>query len=69
MIDHQVQNEEFIDPYSMFVYAIRSPYTKESSFRRLRRFFDAINLFEGESLDKRCNTLVYRAQISALPEE
>jgi hypothetical protein len=43
LIDHQVQNEGFIDPYSMFVYAIRSPYTKESSFRRLRRFFDAID--------------------------
>ena len=54
--------KEFIDPYSMFVYAIRSPYTKESSFRRLRRFFDAINFFEGESMDKRCNTLVYRAR-------
>jgi len=53
----------------MFVYPIRSPYAKESSFRRLRRFFDAINFFEGESIDKRCNTLVYRAQISALPEE
>jgi hypothetical protein len=46
----------------MFVYAIRSRYTKESFFRRLRRFFDAINFFEGESMDKRCNTLVYRAR-------
>jgi hypothetical protein len=62
LIYYQIQNEGFIDPYSMFVYAIRFPYTKESSFRRLRRFFDAINFFEGESMDKRCNTLVYRAR-------
>lgn len=39
----QGQQEEFTDPYSMFVYAIRSPYTKESYFRRLRKFFDAID--------------------------
>ena len=43
----------------MFVYAIRSPYTKESYFRRLRRFFDTINFCKGEPLDKRCNTFAY----------
>ena len=46
----------------MFVYAIRSPYTKESYFRRLRRFFDAINFCEGETMDKRCNTFAYRGR-------
>jgi hypothetical protein len=62
LIDYQVQNEEFIDPYSMFVYAIRSPYTKESYFRRLRRFFDAINFCKGESMDKRCNGFAHRGR-------
>jgi hypothetical protein len=33
----------------MFVYAIRSPYTKEYYFRRLRIFFDAINLAKGST--------------------
>lgn len=52
---YQVQEEEeFTDPYTMFLYAIRSPYTKESYFRRLHRFFDAINFCEGETMDKRC---------------
>ncbi len=60
---YHVQKEEvFIDPYSMFVYAIRSPYTKESYLRRLRRFFDSINFCEGESMDKRCNMFAYRGR-------
>ena len=60
---YQVQEEEeFTDPYTMFLYAIRSPYTKESYFRRLRRFFDAINFCEGETMDKRCNTFAYRGR-------
>ena len=61
---YHVQEEElgFTDPYSIFVYAIRSPHTKESYFRRLRRFFDAINFCKGDTLDKRCNTFAYRAK-------
>jgi hypothetical protein len=46
----------------MFVYAIRSPYTKESYFRLLRRFFDDINFCEGKTMDKRCNTFAYRGR-------
>jgi hypothetical protein len=42
------------DPFILFEYSIRSPYTKESYFRRLRRFFDAISL-EGLTLESRCN--------------
>jgi hypothetical protein len=33
-----------MDPDTMFVYGIRSPYTKESYLRRLHIFFDAIDL-------------------------
>ena len=46
----------------MFVYAIRSPYTKESYFRRLKRFFDAIELCKGMRMEERCNTFAYRAR-------
>ena len=41
-------------PYIMFSYSIRSPYTKETYFRRLRRFFDAISLME-HTFEDRCN--------------
>jgi integrase len=46
----------------MFVYAIISPYAKESYFRRLRRFFDAINFCKGETMNRRCNTFAYRGR-------
>jgi len=35
----ELQKETEADPYTVFEYSIRSPYTKESYFRRLRRFF------------------------------
>jgi hypothetical protein len=63
LIDYQAQKvEDTADPYTMFVYAIRSPYTKESYFRRLRRFFDAIDFCKGIRMEKRCNTFAYRAR-------
>jgi hypothetical protein len=38
----------------LFEYSIRSPYSKESYFRRLRQFFDAISL-GGPTFESRCN--------------
>ena len=54
---------EDMDPYTMFVYPIRSPCTKESYFRRLRRFFGAIELCKGMRMEQRCNTFAYKARI------
>ena len=62
MSDYQAQKVEDTDPYTMFVYAIRSPYTKESYFRRLRRFFDTIELRKGMAMEERCDTFAYRAR-------
>ena len=68
MSDYQPQEEdeeeqqENVDPYTLFVYGIRSPYTKESYFRRLRGFFDAINLGKGTTFDERCNTFAYKGR-------
>jgi hypothetical protein len=53
----ELQKETEADPYILFEYSIRSPYTKESYFRRLRRFFDAISL-EGSTFESRCNLFV-----------
>ena len=46
----------------MFVYGIRSPYTKESYFRRLRGFFDAINLGKGTTFEECCNAFAYKGR-------
>jgi hypothetical protein len=68
LINYRVQEEdgeeqqENVDPYTLFVYGIRSPYTKESYFRRLRGFFDAINLAKGTAFEERCNTFAYKGR-------
>jgi integrase len=46
----------------LFVYGIRSPHTKESYFRRLRGFFDAVNLDKGSTFKERCNTFVFKGR-------
>jgi hypothetical protein len=54
--------QENIDPYDLFLYGIRSPYTKESYFRWLRGFFDAINLDNDNIFSQRCNTFAYKGR-------
>jgi hypothetical protein len=46
----------------MFVYGIRSPYTKESYFRRLRIFFDSIDFGKGKPFEERCNSFAHKAR-------
>ena len=60
--EEEQQQDENVDPHTLFVYGIRSPYTKESYFRRLRSFFDAINLGKGTTFEERCNTSAYKGR-------
>ncbi len=46
-----------IDPYSLFLHAMKSPVTKKKYSRRLEMFFDFIKI-PGESLEERCLTFV-----------
>jgi hypothetical protein len=46
-----------IDPYSLFLHAMKSPVTKKKYSRRLEMFFDFIKI-PGESLEDRCLTFV-----------
>jgi hypothetical protein len=57
----ELQKETQVDPYIIFEYSIRSPHTKESYFRRLRRFFDAISL-EGTTFEGKCNLFAERGK-------
>jgi hypothetical protein len=43
------------NPYSLFVYAVRSQVTRDYYLRRLRIFFNHINLLPGETMEHRCN--------------
>jgi integrase len=42
------------DPYSMFVFAMNAPQTREKYLSRLKRFFDCIDL-PGSTIEERCN--------------
>ena len=42
------------DAYSLFLYGIRSPVTRDYYLRRLRIFFNHIKLLPNETMDKRC---------------
>jgi hypothetical protein len=48
------------DPYSLFIFAINSPLTKEKYVPRLNRFFDFINL-QG-TIQERCKAFVEKSR-------
>ncbi len=50
--EYQVQDDN--NAYSLFLYGVRSPVTRDYYLRRLRIFFNLINLLPGETMDKRC---------------
>jgi hypothetical protein len=49
------------DPYSLFLYGMRSPKTREKCIGRLRMFFDSINITEG-SMERRSLTFYKKAK-------
>jgi integrase len=59
--------EELIvtDPYSLFVYAIRSPVRKKKYESRLCKFFDFMNLLQESSMQERCKEFVIKGSDDA----
>jgi hypothetical protein len=62
--NHNVNNYDFqddnnirIDPYSLFLHAMKSPVTKKKYSRRLEMFFDFLKI-PGENLEEQCLTFV-----------
>jgi hypothetical protein len=51
----QVEKVPLINAYSLFVFAIRTQITRDYYLRRLRSFFDFINLLPTANMEKRCN--------------
>jgi hypothetical protein len=59
----QKQLEQGDDAYSLYVYAIRSPVTRDVYLRRLRIFFNHIQLLSmNETMDIRCNLFAEKAR-------
>jgi len=51
----QIQEVSLTDAYSLFVYAIRTQITRDYYLRRLRSFFDFIELLPNAKIELRCN--------------
>ena len=49
------QTHEESNAYSLFVYAIRSQVTRDYYLRRLKIFFNYINLEPDKTMEERCN--------------
>src|SRR5215211_5082005 len=55
------QNLEASNAYSLFVYAIRSQVTRDYYLRRLKIFFNQINLEFDKTIEERCNYFADKA--------
>jgi hypothetical protein len=60
-LDFQDENSTRIDPYTMFLHAMKSPVTKTKYSRRLEMFFDFLKI-PGENLKEQCLTFVNNGQ-------
>ncbi len=63
----QIQNcenegEEDNNAYSLFLYGVRSPVTRDYYLRRLRIFFNYIKILPDETMEKRCNSFAIYAR-------
>ncbi|HEX7256933.1 MAG TPA: hypothetical protein VF242_02635, partial [Nitrososphaeraceae archaeon] len=55
--DYQDDNSLIVNPYTMFLHAMKSPVTKKKYSRRLEMFFDFLKI-PGENIEERCLTFV-----------
>jgi hypothetical protein len=50
------------DPYSMFIFAMNAPQTREKYVTRLKRFFDFIDL-PGSTIEERCHNFAQKGRV------
>lgn len=50
------------NPYSLFLYSIKSPVTKDCYLRRLRTFFDFLGFEKGRTMGERCNAFALKVK-------
>jgi hypothetical protein len=61
--NEQVSNPKESDAYSLYLYGMRSPVTRNTYLRRLRIFFNHIQLLSNdEPMDVRCNLFVEKSK-------
>jgi hypothetical protein len=60
--EQEQQNPIEMDAYSIFTYGIRSPSTRDYYLRRLKNFFNYIELLPEKSISERCNYFAEKAK-------
>jgi hypothetical protein len=60
IIEESLEKES--NAYSLFVYAIRSQVTRDYYLRRLRIFFDYIDLLNGKPIEERSNIFAVKGK-------
>jgi hypothetical protein len=64
-IEKHQEKEDNNDAYSLYVYAIRSPVTRDTHLRRLRIFFNHIQILSTDQpMDIRCNIFAQKTTSS-----
>ena len=59
-VEQEKAREGYLDPYSIFKYALNSPVTRDRYTTRLNRFFTFIGI-EGTTIEERCIAFVQNA--------
>ena len=57
-----IEIESESDPYSMFLFAMKSPKTREKCTGRLRMFFDFLDILPGETMVERSKAFCDKAK-------
>jgi hypothetical protein len=57
-----IEIESNLDPYSMFLFAMRSPQTREKCTGRLRMFSDLVGILPGETMVEHSKTFFEKAR-------
>jgi hypothetical protein len=60
-LEKEIESTSSDDPYSLFLFAMRSPKTREKCTGRLRMFFDFLGI-PGETMKERCKAFCDRAK-------
>ena len=55
MEETENESNDYCNAYSLFLYGVRSPVTRDYYLRRLRIFFNYIKILSDETMEKRCN--------------
>ena len=61
-VESKREEEENVDPWSLYIYAMKAPMTRDRYQTRLAKFFDYIGLETGVKLEDRARAFAQRGK-------